>query len=134
MLIVDGVYYKPPAKYLDKICNVSKKCYRPGDKVYMRLRVTKSRNIFGTARYSLVNDDDKLSLFYAERGTRIGQGVWDVFIPIEKMPESAYPGRWHLEGLISYPVNHFRTLFYELKSESFIILDKDAEEVPNECK
>jgi hypothetical protein len=72
-------------------------------------------------QWSLV---DGIIRYYAPRNLPLPRGAVDAWAQIEKIPDCA-SGRYHLEGVVTYPVNPIKTVTYRVRTEDFEIRNPD---------
>jgi hypothetical protein len=119
--IEEWVY--PPIHYWEGSFTATKAEYYPGDEVALRVVATKYRLLPGIVSWRLVNEETKEVFTFASRPPTIkSTGYIDENVRILTLPSRIDPGRYHLEGMVTFELNANKTVSYSLHSNSFIIL------------
>jgi hypothetical protein len=113
----------PPIQFWEGCFTSTKSEYYPGEDVKLRFVLTKDRILPGTVAWRLISDDTREVFAFASRPPTIkNTGYTDQNVHILTLPSRIDPGRYHLEGVANYILNHNKTVSYTLRSNSFTVL------------
>jgi hypothetical protein len=113
----------PPVSYWTGSFASVKPEYYPGEDVVLRVVATKYRLLPGSVAWRLTSDDTGEVFTYAARPPTVkGIGYVDENVHILTLPTRIDPGRYHLEGMITFELNTNKMVSYPLHSDSFTVL------------
>jgi hypothetical protein len=116
----------PPLSYWAGSFTSVKSEYYPGEDVILRVVATKYRLLPGSVAWRLTNDETGEVFSYAARPPTIkSPGYVDENVHILTLPTRIDPGRYHLEGMITFELNTNKMISYPLHSDSFTVLPSE---------
>lgn len=97
-----------------------KMIYHSGEDVSMHLSYCKYRNIPALVEWTLI--DDTITFYSPAIRSTSQIGCFDKLVPIEGLPKTLAPGKYHFAGTLTYRPNGIKTLVFQLKTNDFTIV------------
>lgn len=120
-LSLDGVYLNPPITIeTEGKFTTQKEAYSKGETVTVKFSFCKHRNVVGTYRWEIINDDTKRQGFFLPQFNYLAVGCYkDLIVPVEETPTTV--GIYHFVGTLSFEVNQLTTITVPLSTNSFTV-------------
>jgi hypothetical protein len=116
----------PPIVYWEGCFTSVKSEYHPGEDIVLRVIATKYRILPGSVTWRLVNEDTREVFTFAAGPPTIKHvGYVDDNVHILTIPSRIDPGRYYLEGMVTFDLNVNKTVSYPLRSNLFTILPSE---------
>lgn len=119
---VDGSMINRPLSIKSDHLNLKlvKKEYHSEEVVQGYISFCKNRDVPTITQWNLI---DTYLTTYKYRTSNLGKRCADDLVfDIEKIPKGYYPGVYHFEGILTYPVNPIHNIVYHLKTEEFHVI------------
>ena len=94
--------------------------YACGEMVKARFKVQKTREKVGSIKWALIDGPDSQIHLYTTRVADLPIGIYDHWVAVENLPQSCTPGKYHFEGVITYPVL-FGSVSYTVRTTCFAV-------------
>jgi hypothetical protein len=124
--LVVGYFYFFDGDLINKIIEIKSapitefSVYQQGATVNMKLSYCKYRNLPALTEWTLI--DDTITFYSPQVRSTNELGCFDKLVPIEQLPQSILPGRYHFAGTLTYRPNGLRTIMVELKTNDFTVI------------
>ena len=121
-LIVTAVLLFWPFKVIDVVqpMPTAKQEYRAGETVVFEIDYCKYRGTATSASKVLVNDT---IYSYSTTGVSLAKGCNTFLSESTVIPQSAHPGKYHIEITVTYRVNPFQVQTHTFKTTEFDIIE-----------